>query len=38
MFFFHEVINLAENVFYKYVIENEVVSSLLYQIKLIFEK
>ena len=36
--FFHGINNLAENLFYKYVIENEVVSSLLYQIKLIFEK
>ena len=35
--FFHNVYNLSGNIFYKYVIENEVVSSLLYQIKLIFE-
>ena len=37
-FFYSGINNLAENIFYKYVIENEVVSSLLYQIKLIFEK
>ena len=36
--FFHGIDDLAENIFYKYVIENEVVSTLLYQIKLIFEK
>lgn len=36
--FFHGINNLAQNIFYQYVIENEVVSSLLYQIKLIFEK
>ena len=29
--------NFAENIFYEYVIENEAVSSLLYQIKLIFQ-
>ena len=37
-FFYHGFDNLADIIFYKYVIENEVVSSLLYQIKLIFEK
>ena len=36
-FFFYGIENLIDNIFYKYVIENEVVSSLLYQIKLIFE-
>ena len=35
--FFEDIENLAENIFYDYIIENEVVSSLLYQIKLIFE-
>ena len=34
---FHGFNNLVETIFYKYVIENEVVSSLLYQIKLVFE-
>ena len=35
--FFHDIENVIDNVFYMYVTENEVVSSLLYQIKLIFE-
>ena len=35
--FFNDIENLAENIFYEYVIENEAVSSLLYQIKLIFK-
>ena len=37
-FFFHGVDTFTENIFYKYVIENEVVSSLLYQIKILFEQ
>ena len=36
-FFFHGIDNLIDNIFYMYVTENEVVFSLLYQIKLIFE-
>ena len=36
-YFFYGIDNLIENIYYKYVIENEVVSSLLHQIKLIFE-
>ena len=35
--FFYGFNNIVETIFYKYVIENEVVSSLLYQIKLVFE-
>ena len=35
--FFHDFNDLVEIIFYKYVIENEVVSSLLFQIKLLFE-
>ena len=37
MYFIWGIENLTENLFYRYVIENEVVSSLLYQIKLIFK-
>ena len=37
IFIFYGIDNLIDNIFYMYVIENEVVSSLLYQIKLIFE-
>ena len=36
-FFFHGIDNLIDNIFYMYVTENEVVFSLLYQIKLISE-
>ena len=36
--FFYGVEKLSENIFYEYVTKNEVVSTLLYQIKLIFEK
>ena len=36
--FFHGIEKVSENIFYEYVIQNEVVSTLLYQIKLIFEK
>ena len=35
--FFYNFNDLAEMLFYKYVIENEVVSSLLFQSKLVFE-
>ena len=36
--FFHGAKNIIDNIFYNYVIENEVVSSLLFQIRLIFDK
>ena len=36
-FFFYDIEKLIDNIFYMYVTENEVVSSLLHQIKLIFE-
>ena len=37
MFFFYGIENLIDNIYYRYVIENEIVSSLLHQIKLIFK-
>ena len=37
MYFFYGIDTLIDNIFYMYVIENEVVSTLLHQIKLVFE-
>ncbi len=37
LYFFYGIDNLLNYIFYRYVIENEVVSSLLHQIKLIFK-
>ena len=36
LYFFFGIDNLLDHIYYRYVIENEVVSSLLHQIKLIF--
>ncbi len=37
MYFFYGIENIIDNIYYKYVIENEIVSSLLHQIQLIFK-
>ena len=37
MYFFYGIDTLVDNIFYMYVIENVVVSTLLHQIKLVFE-
>ena len=37
MYFFYGIETLTDNIFYMYVIENEVVSTLLHQIKLVFD-